>query len=146
MGRSSFYGYVGTSFWAKHWLTLDPCGLFCITLSHTILIFAFYEVCTKFISHDLVAKSIFYGLYTPFTVLALWSLFMAWTSNPGAVPMGARPLRGEREKNSDVESGKSSKVKRGIRRCKKCNDNFKPLRAHHDSITGRCVVKLDHFW
>jgi DHHC palmitoyltransferase len=32
-----------------------------------------------------------------------------------------------------------------IRRCHKCGDNFKPPRAHHDSVTGRCIVKLDHY-
>jgi DHHC palmitoyltransferase len=32
-----------------------------------------------------------------------------------------------------------------IRRCYKCNDNYKPARAHHDSVTGRCIVKFDHY-
>jgi hypothetical protein len=35
---------------------------------------------------------------------------------------------------------------RAIRRCHKCNDNFKAPRAHHDSVTGRCIVKFDHYW
>ena len=35
--------------------------------------------------------------------------------------------------------------RRGVRRCGKCDDNYKPGRAHHDSVTGRCVVKMDHF-
>ena len=62
--------------------------------------------------------------------------------------MGARPLPPE----IDLETGTRKdprlvpKVKRGIRRCRKCNDNFKPPRAHHDSVTGRCIVKMDHFW
>jgi hypothetical protein len=34
---------------------------------------------------------------------------------------------------------------RGIRRCRKCQNNYKPPRAHHDSVTGRCIVKFDHF-
>lgn len=32
-----------------------------------------------------------------------------------------------------------------MRRCPKCGENFKPGRAHHDSVTGRCIVKFDHF-
>jgi len=28
--------------------------------------------------------------------------------------------------------------------CTKCR-HFKPPRAHHDSVSGRCVVKLDHW-
>ena len=113
---------------------------------------------------------------------------MAWTTDPGAVPMGARPLikvkrAGENVKNDDEDGSndnketgggngggdddendklaaakqdgsntdkkkkkKKKKKERAIRRCAKCNDNFKPPRAHHDSVTGRCVVKMDHFW
>ncbi len=36
-------------------------------------------------------------------------------------------------------------INRTIHRCRKCNDNYKPSRAHHDSVTGRCIVKMDHF-
>lgn len=77
---------------------------------------------------------------------------MATTTNPGAVPMGARPLR------SNLEAGEDNAIiverdvtrgglqrRRGVRRCRKCNDNYKPSRAHHDSVTGRCIVKMDHF-
>lgn len=35
--------------------------------------------------------------------------------------------------------------KRGIRRCRKCANNYKPPRSHHDSVTGRCISKFDHF-
>jgi len=90
--------------------------------------------------------------------MALASLFMAWTTNPGAVPIGARPLPesrstndGEDEENDlaplkTIAESAFSKVRgRGIRRCNKCNGNYKPPRAHHDSVTGRCIVKMDHF-
>merc|ERR1719491_1669594 len=83
------------------------------------------------------------------------SLFMAWTTNPGAVPLGARPLH---VGDPDVESQESLVTRnvttgeiirlqpaRGVRRCSKCNDNYKPKKAHHDSVTGRCIVKMDHF-
>lgn len=49
---------------------------------------------------------------------------------------------------TDVENAVrayTQRFPRGVRRCRKCNDNFKPPRAHHDSVTGRCIVKLDHF-
>jgi len=50
--------------------------------------------------------------------------------------------------SSDVENAVKAytqRFPRGVRRCRKCKDNFKPPRAHHDSVTGRCIVKLDHF-
>lgn len=56
--------------------------------------------------------------------------------------MGARPLP---EPEADKENLIAPLRQRGIRRCRKCNDNFKPARAHHDSVTGRCIVKMDHF-
>lgn len=105
----------------------------CVTLSLSVHVFAFYEV-TRIAVNE-ISTAIVYGVfYVPFALMAFWSLFMAYTSNPGAVPMGAKPLRS----GMDVQM-------RGIRRCRKCNDNFKPPRAHHDSNTGRCVVKMDHY-
>lgn len=53
------------------------------------------------------------------------------TTNPGLVPPDAGPLP------SDTD---------GVdRRCFKCGDAYKPPRAHHDSVTGRCIVKFDHY-
>jgi len=148
MGRKSLCRCIGTTFGANHWLTLDKCGIICISISHTVLIFAFFEVYYLFISNDLTATLIFSLLYAPSTILALASLFMAWTSNPGAVPMGAKPIFVEQDEEDTQRNDrkKNKKTKRGIRRCRKCNDNFKPARAHHDSVTGRCIVKMDHFW
>jgi len=85
----------------------------------------------------MIAPVIYGGMYFPFTILSIWSLYMAWRTDPGAVPMGARPLT----KVGSIEE----QPLRSIRRCHKCNDNFKPARAHHDSVTGRCIVKFDHF-
>eukprot|EP00559_Dactyliosolen_fragilissimus_P004280 CAMPEP_0184866574 /NCGR_PEP_ID=MMETSP0580-20130426/22798_1 /TAXON_ID=1118495 /ORGANISM="Dactyliosolen fragilissimus" /LENGTH=312 /DNA_ID=CAMNT_0027366313 /DNA_START=203 /DNA_END=1141 /DNA_ORIENTATION=+ len=84
---------------------------------------------------------------------------MAWLNDPGAVPLGARPLTTntspeEEEKKSSLHGDEEDQQNltrimmphsRGLRRCPKCSDNFKPPRAHHDSVTGRCIVKFDHF-
>ncbi len=61
------------------------------------------------------------------------------TSDPGSVPMGARPLV-----TVNVAGNPNTRT-RALRRCPKCGDNYKPGRAHHDSVTGRCIVKFDHF-
>lgn len=66
--------------------------------------------------------------------------------------MGARPLpsnlaAGEDDTlivERDYDHG-GLRRRRGVRRCRKCHDNYKPARAHHDSVTGRCIVKMDHF-
>ena len=115
--------------------------------------------------------------------MAVWSLIKAYLTDPGAVPLGARPLVTVQRAQSSSISQQSSTVsddnginnnnnnnqqpsspplnpkppkqqqqqqpqqqhQRAIRRCHKCHDNYKPNRAHHDSVTGRCIVKFDHF-
>lgn len=85
--------------------------------------------------------------------MALINLYTVQHTNPGAVPLGARPLpvQIDNESDNDDQSLLDGQVvstvsrRRGIRRCRKCNNNYKPPRSHHDSVTGRCIVKFDHF-
>lgn len=146
----------GTSFHAKYWLSLNPAGLCCVSLSLSIHIFSLCTIWYNLIQYSIAAQIIFGVLYVPAAAMALANLFMAWSTNPGAVPIGARPLQStsddEDEENDLAAPLKAnaklerSKVKqRGIRRCRKCNGNYKPPRSHHDSVTGRCIVKMDHF-
>ena len=121
-----------------------------MSLSVSIHLFALFAIGFTLISQSLIAKLLFGILYVPFSALALASLFMATTTDPGAVPMGARPIPANLASESDSIVTERDNVRgglrrrRGIRRCRKCNDNYKPARAHHDSVTGRCVVKMDH--
>mmetsp|Transcript_10715 Transcript_10715/g.22264 ORF Transcript_10715/g.22264 Transcript_10715/m.22264 type:complete len:396 (+) Transcript_10715:109-1296(+) len=137
----------GTSFEAKKWLSLDICGLIGVTLSFSVHIFAFGVIVYYVVADSLIANGIFLLFYFPAFLLALLSLYMAWTSDPGSVPMGARPLVTVRRASAASLAGASSSGNRtrALRRCPKCGDNFKPGRAHHDSVTGRCIVKFDHF-
>jgi len=138
---------IGTSFEAKKWLSLDFCGSVGVTLSFSVHIFAFIVITGYLIAGSLLSTAIFLLLYLPSFLMALASLFMAWTSDPGSVPMGARPLVTVKRACSVALAGASpnggtnNKRNRALRRCHKCNDNFKPSRAHHDSVTGRCIVK-----
>ena len=91
---------------------------------------------------------LFYIIYLPLALLAIISLFVASTTNPGAVPMGAKPFTTVRRlasSDSDTPSVVTSSSATTIRRCYKCQDNYKPARAHHDSVTDRCIVKFDHY-
>ena len=155
MGRSAV-GSVGTDFHAQHWLSFDPCGLLCLSFSYALHLFALFASGFTLISHHLAAQLLYGTLYVPLACMSLWSLFAACTTNPGAVPMGARPLASN--SNLGIPGGEDDSIiverdyergglrrRRGIRRCAKCNDNYKPARAHHDSVTGRCVVKFDHY-
>jgi hypothetical protein len=140
-GRKQFCGY-GTSFEAKRWLSLDTCGILGISISAGIHIYSLGVIWLKLLT-ALVPTIVFYTCYIPAFLLALVSLFMASTTDPGAVPLGARPLVTLR-RGSSIEDADST-ARRGMRRCNKCRDNYKPPRAHHDSVTGRCIIKFDHY-
>ncbi len=127
----------GTSFTAQRWCSWNIGGLLGILVSVSIHIYSVLVSFFYLISQSAVAMACFWILYCPTTLLALVSLYQATTTDPGAVPLGARPLTTVRSVDSTT--------KRTIRRCPKCHDNFKPSRAHHDSQTGRCIVKLDHY-
>ncbi|KAL9182948.1 hypothetical protein ACHAXT_004227 [Thalassiosira profunda] len=150
MGRSSI-GAVGTDFGTRHWLSLDPCGLLCLAFSFSLHLFALVASGLTLIAHHPAAQILYGALYVPLALLALWSLTAASTTDPGAVPMGARPIPANLAAESDSvvterDEGRGGlRRRRGIRRCRKCRDNYKPARAHHDSVTGRCVVKMDHY-
>mmetsp|Transcript_16553 Transcript_16553/g.18880 ORF Transcript_16553/g.18880 Transcript_16553/m.18880 type:complete len:553 (+) Transcript_16553:205-1863(+) len=223
MGRQSlFNSRIGTSFSSRKWLTLDPQGFICVSISYFVHIYALITIYQYLISSHVFAQVIYYVFYIPTSLLALMNLFTAQHTNPGAVPLGARPLSLEEEDDGEEEltlcsptntnaattnatvstsptaatgtttmdngkqlnhtlsmssdgneddeeaegkqlllsdkqqqrnispktsmlMNKKKRRMRGIRRCKKCNDNYKPTRAHHDSVTGRCIIKFDHF-
>lgn len=68
-------------------------------------------------------------LFNTGALLALWSHAKAMLTDPGAVPMDAKP--------TNPTPGSFP------RHCRRCN-TYKPPRAHHCSICERCVVKMDH--
>lgn len=138
-GRRDCFGIVGSSFGARHWLSLDPCGLLGVAFSFGVHTYAAITTGLYLLNNSLLSQLLYGGVYLPLIGMAVWSLYKAWRTDPGAVPMGARPLTTVRK------AGSIDPPERAIRRCHKCGDNFKPGRAHHDSITGRCIVKFDHF-
>ena len=147
----------GTDFKDRKWFATDLCGLGCVTLSYSSHMYAFYIVYIHLISDSKVSSIIFYSLYLQLSVMAIVNLFQAQFTDPGAVPLGARPILEEDDGGDDIKNSVSSsllnriegsqrhKKKTRIRRCHKCKNNFKPARAHHDSVTGRCIVKFGKF-
>lgn len=147
-GRRKFLE-IGTDFSCKKWLSLNPAGLFGVGISWIVHLYALATIPYHLIQNQLISTIIFFAFYLPCSILAMASLYKAWTTDPGAVPLGARPLtvirRAQPQSEANNNQNGTAAVQRATRRCHKCNDNFKPPRAHHDSVTGRCVVKFDHF-
>lgn len=141
-GRKELCGF-GTSFEAKRWLSLDPCGCLGISFSWAVHWYALTVLAFKVIPPLTSSNLIYFVGYLPVSILAMLSLCQASTTDPGAVPMGARPFTTVRRAPSGELTAVTSQ--RSIRRCHKCHNNYKPARAHHDSVTGRCIVKFDHY-
>ncbi|CAK0786961.1 hypothetical protein CVIRNUC_010175 [Coccomyxa viridis] len=100
------------------------------------------------------AAGCFTGLLAFFflVVMLMWSYFAALLTEPGRVPSGWSPfpsdeeaqLESDRAEVGSQEQGKGVAGSGRPRYCRKCHA-WKPERAHHDSMAGRCVLKMDHY-
>lgn len=133
----------GTGPFDQKWLNMDCCGLFCAILTYALHFYGVYAVCFVLLppwmghivndKRSLTASGYFIAIsFTALAILAIVSHYQAMTTNPGAVPPDAKPL--------STTTVDSQQVLRLCRRCK----SFKPQRAHHCSVCGRCIIKMDH--
>mmetsp|Transcript_25642 Transcript_25642/g.37889 ORF Transcript_25642/g.37889 Transcript_25642/m.37889 type:complete len:411 (+) Transcript_25642:211-1443(+) len=127
----SLCGLIGTSHDSKYWLALDFSGWTGVSISYAVHFFYVYGVYYHLLEENAANRILFVGAHLPVTILSLISLWKCTMTDPGAVPRGARPL--------------SCSIKTQQQRCPQCDNQYKPPRAHHDSTTGRCIVKLYHF-
>jgi hypothetical protein len=79
-----------------------------------------------------------------------WAYFAALLTDPGGVPVGWHPFSDDATAARELEllqySGGSfyavdRKDPRRPRFCKHCK-SWKPERAHHCSVSGRCILKM----
>ena len=120
----------GTRDHHKQWLNMEPCGLLCASLVWVIVLYC-AAVFNGVVVLGWYAEAPLQGAahFLAFNLcasLALACHARAMLSNPGATPATSRPTH---------PAG-------WLRTCSKCN-NHKPERAHHCSICGRCVLKMD---
>jgi palmitoyltransferase ZDHHC2/15/20 len=93
-------------------------------------------------------------LYIVLVSLMLWSYFATLLADPGLVPVGWHPFQNidnaEAELNAieqyiyEIDNNQGSAYVERPRFCRKCQ-RWKPPRAHHCSVTGACVLKMDHY-
>jgi hypothetical protein len=147
----------GTHVEARKWMSFDLMGFLCGSFSLIMHVAALMVIKTHLTYESTTASAAFHLVYAPIAMLALVSFYFAATTNPGAVPLGARPLPSVSEADicrvlAAAPVAHRSKLdtalrrKRSIRRCEHCNNNFQPTKAKHDPITDRCIVQLDHYW
>eukprot|EP01062_Namystynia_karyoxenos_P027646 TRINITY_DN2115_c0_g1_i1.p1 TRINITY_DN2115_c0_g1~~TRINITY_DN2115_c0_g1_i1.p1 ORF type:complete len:394 (+),score=67.85 TRINITY_DN2115_c0_g1_i1:173-1183(+) len=129
---------IGTAPGSRIWLSTDCCGLSMAVITWFLVLWAcstvngIVTVWLPSSTHGVALRCVFLGI----GALALLSHTKAMLTDPGAVPPGAAPMCEE-----DKQPGQWAPYRRYCRVC----DCYKPPRAHHDSQTGRCVVKMDHF-
>lgn len=123
----------GTGEQHKYWLNVDPCGIICASFTWCIVLYCCWAFTTQALVpwyRDSPVLGAFHVLaFHTLAGLGLVSHARAMLSSPGAVPRTSRPTTPEGWN----------------RTCHKC-DNHKPARAHHCSICGRCVIKMDREW
>ncbi|KAA0148932.1 hypothetical protein FNF27_04903 [Cafeteria roenbergensis] len=108
-------------------------------------------------------SAVAFGLATAGMVLTLWSFLVTALTHPGRAPaffMDLHPTDVERV-DDDLPpeargNGTRPTLLRVLRRrppligsdgtahCRMCKEP-KPVRAHHDSVSGQCILRMDHF-
>ncbi|XP_038689291.1 probable protein S-acyltransferase 15 [Tripterygium wilfordii] len=78
-------------------------------------------------------------IFTFMASLCVFSFFVCVVTDPGHVPSSYAPDV-EGTGGSDQESDKNGEQ---LKQCDKCHA-FKPPRAHHCRVCGRCVLRMDH--
>jgi len=136
---------IGTSHGSSFWINLECCGLVCGVITWLLIGYGMYAF-TFCVVYPWLGDTL-HGyfhilLFNLFSLTAIYSHIRAMSTDPGAVPKEALPLLEDLQEYPDVESNINNNAK--FRKyCKRCQ-SFKPIRAHHCSICGRCIVKMDH--
>ena len=134
---------VGTHNDVYCWLNTELCGLFCGLVTDFMLIFAIYAGNIHVIKPWLGSSVIGLLLSLVFTsscFLAIYCHFKTMCTDPGSVPPNSIPLSDDEEENDYEIGNRNIPFKKFCRKCRA----FKPARAHHCSLCGRCIVKMDH--
>ncbi|GMI20697.1 hypothetical protein TrCOL_g7703 [Triparma columacea] len=159
----------------KRWFSLDCTGLICSSLTLFIHLFAYATLHTSLLHRHMwggmekrlgmegeaveIRPPFFSDAFRIFWIivttvlgsLAVSSHLRCMLTNPGTVPSNALPLPPSlRSKCSHLTNHLPPSARLEAtrtlhaRQCGKCS-RFKPPRAHHSSVSGRCITKLDHF-
>jgi palmitoyltransferase len=92
------------------------------------------------------------AIFLAFVAMLLWAYFACAVTGPGRVPPGWHPFTCDADAAAELERLQTDPPDAAARLaglprprwCKKCAA-WKPDRAHHDSMTGACALKMDHY-
>mmetsp|Transcript_14683 Transcript_14683/g.33032 ORF Transcript_14683/g.33032 Transcript_14683/m.33032 type:complete len:276 (+) Transcript_14683:96-923(+) len=107
------------------WFVCDCCGIVCVCVAYSLLTTANWLVMgSGWMPSGDNSRLSYKVVYELFYILGMWSHLSAMLTDPGAIPI-------------DAHLGEA------IDRCTKCKAP-KPPGAHHCSVCGRCILKMDH--
>ncbi|KAG1690699.1 Palmitoyltransferase ZDHHC2 [Nymphon striatum] len=127
-----------------------------------IIVWSYYayviQLCILAVESN-IEKALYLILYHFFLILFVWAYWQTIFTAIGTVPRDFKLEsvdyeRLEKESSEDGQDAILNRVARdlpivnrtmrgGIRYCEKCH-HIKPDRAHHCSVCGKCVLKMDH--
>eukprot|EP01025_Chloroclados_australasicus_P032884 TRINITY_DN333_c2_g1_i2.p3 TRINITY_DN333_c2_g1~~TRINITY_DN333_c2_g1_i2.p3 ORF type:complete len:300 (-),score=26.83 TRINITY_DN333_c2_g1_i2:1120-2019(-) len=89
-------------------------------------------------------------IFSIMVFMMLWSYFACVIADPGHVPHNWHPFVDDEDAQQMLERlpqlcqifDRSDPL--SPRYCRKCSQ-WKPPRTHHDSVSGNCVLKMDHY-
>lgn len=119
----------------------DPCGVICIVITYAAIIYADYVVIRQLVipaMADSIWGSINMAGFNVIIILMIISHLQAVLSDPGTVPLPKTSLD-----FSDMHAGQKLSKDNGWTVCMKC-ETYRPPRAHHCRICGRCIRRMDH--
>eukprot|EP01025_Chloroclados_australasicus_P028641 TRINITY_DN2838_c0_g1_i1.p1 TRINITY_DN2838_c0_g1~~TRINITY_DN2838_c0_g1_i1.p1 ORF type:complete len:348 (-),score=9.31 TRINITY_DN2838_c0_g1_i1:503-1402(-) len=89
-------------------------------------------------------------IFTALIGMLLWSYFACVIASPGHVPSNWHPFQDQDEAQLMLERLPQLSLRYDRsdpmcpRYCRKCS-SWKPPRSHHDSVSQKCVLKMDHY-
>ena len=130
LGMLNWKNY-GSDFDTKYWLVKDACGLFTCSITNFFIFGGAYVTNVYGLKEKSTMNMIHSVIVCTLLFLGAISQWQCMLTDPGAVPLDAVPLKGAAATSKENN-------------CSRCG-TFKPSRAHHDRVSKRCVVKMDHF-
>eukprot|EP00043_Microstomoeca_roanoka_P021265 m.255015 g.255015 ORF g.255015 m.255015 type:complete len:271 (-) comp19020_c0_seq1:102-914(-) len=123
---------------SRIWLNIDCCGLFTAVLTYNLILLGLIGA-LQIVNFSSIASSFLFLLLMTSLALAATSHMRCMLTDPGAVPTLSREIELE-----DIPRGEL-RLRNGeyVSVCHKCH-TYKPDRAHHCSICGRCIRRMDH--
>uniref|UniRef100_H2YDE8 Palmitoyltransferase n=1 Tax=Ciona savignyi TaxID=51511 RepID=H2YDE8_CIOSA len=118
----------------------DPCGIFCVLFTYSLVVYADYVVIEHIILTALAGSiwGTIHGILFNLVIFGLlYSHMRTVFCDPGIVPLPNRFTRCSVHLDGGIPSGEDWTV------CQRC-ETYRPPRAHHCKICRRCVRRMDH--